>query len=121
MIRARAGGGSGERRGRGEGGPEAVGDVVRRVLRDLRVEERSREGPLAAAWLEAAGEDLRGATRPVSFRAGVLTVEVDGAALLQEVSGFRSGSLLRTLRGLPGGGRVTGLRFVPAGRTEGRA
>jgi len=92
-----------------------VASVLQRVLRDLRVEERSREGALAAAWQEAAGADLAPRTRPVAFRAGVLTVEVDGAPLLQEVRGFRGPSLLAALRARPGGGRVRSLRFVPGG------
>ena len=42
----------------GDGGPEAAGAVLARVLRGLRLEERRREGALASAWDAAAGEDL---------------------------------------------------------------
>lgn len=100
-------------------GPEAVGPVLGRLLRDLRLEERNREGPLAAAWEKAAGPDLASQARPVAFRAGLLTVEVEGAALLQEVRGFRARVLLETLRADPGGGKVREIRFVPAGRAGG--
>jgi len=100
-------------------GPEEASSVLRRVLRDLRIEERRREGGLAAAWDAAAGSALAGQARPVSFRSGVLTVEVEGAALLQEVRGFRARALLEGIRSRPEGTRVTRIRFVPAGRAEG--
>jgi hypothetical protein len=100
-------------------GPEPLGPVLNRLLKELRLEERSREGALATAWEEAAGKDLSAKARPVAFRAGLLTVEVEGAALLQEVRGFRARSLLRGLKALPGGAKVREIRFVPAGRTGG--
>lgn len=102
-------------------GHEAIGPVLTRILKDLRIEERNREGALATAWNAAAGEELAGSARPVSFRTGLLTVEVDGAALLQEVRGFRARALLAALKGHPGGAKVRELRFVPAGRTGGDA
>ena len=102
------------------GEPEALGPVLRRVVKGLRLEERAREGALAAAWEKAAGADLAGRARPVEFAKGLLTVEVEGASLLQEVRGFRSRELLRALRGQQGGDRVREIRFVPAGRADGR-
>ena len=102
-------------------GPEPLGPVLKRLLRDLRIEERTREGALATAWDRAAGPELSSRARPVAFRTGTLTVEVEGAALLQEVRGFRARSLLSALKALPGGSKVRELRFVPAGRTGGDA
>ena len=100
-------------------GPEAVGPVLGRLLKELRLEERSREGALATAWDDAAGPELAAKARPVAFRAGLLTVEVEGAALLQEVRGFRTRALLAGLKARPGGAKVREIRFVPAGRTGG--
>jgi len=102
-------------------GPEPLAPVLGRMLKDLRIEERSREGALATAWDRAAGPDLATKARPVSFRAGLLTVEVEGAALLQEVRGFRARALLAALRADPGGGKVREIRFVPGGRAGGDA
>lgn len=102
-------------------GFEPLGPVLGRVLRDLRLEERSREGALAGAWERAAGPDLSARARPVAFRTGLLTVEVDGAPLLQEVRGFRARALLEALRADPGGAKVREIRFVPAGRSGGDA
>jgi len=102
-------------------GPEAVGPVLGRLLKELRIEERSREGALATAWDEAAGPDLASKARPVSFHSGLLTVEVEGASLLQEVRGFRARGLLAALKARPGGTKVREIRFVPAGSTGGGA
>jgi hypothetical protein len=124
VIGRRGGGPPGRGRGpagerdRGAPGPEPLGEVLARVLRGLRIEERRREGALGTAWDRAAGEGLAPRARPVSFRAGRLTVEVEGAALLQEVRGFRAEALLEALRREPGGERVREIRFVPAGRQE---
>jgi len=100
-------------------GPERLGPVLDRLLRDLRVRERSREGALATAWGRVAGPDLALRTRPVAFRDGVLVVEVDGAALLQEVRGFRARELLAALHAEEGGRKVRDLRFVPVGGAPG--
>jgi hypothetical protein len=116
------GGGPGKGRGRPSRRPEgaeAIGSVLGRVLKDLRLEERSRDGALASAWERAAGPELSPRARPVSLRSGVLTVEVDGATLLQEVRGFRAREILSALRGLPGGAGVREVRYVPAGRAGG--
>ena len=102
-------------------GPEAASEVLRRLLRDLRIEERSRQGELASAWDRAAGADLSSRARPVAFRGGVLTVEVEGAGLLHEVRGFRAGAILEALRAEPGGAVVREIRWVPAGRAGGAA
>lgn len=111
--------GRGARGARPPEGPEALESVLGRVLGDLRIEERSREGALASAWERAAGPDLASRARPVSFRAGVLVVEVEGAGLLQEVRGFRAAALLEALRAEPGGRAVKEIRWVPAGRSGG--
>jgi predicted nucleic acid-binding Zn ribbon protein len=71
---------------------------------------------VAAAWDRAAGESLGALARPVSLRGGVLTVEVEGAVLLQELRGFRSRELLEALRREEGGTGVRTIRWVPAGR-----
>lgn len=97
-------------------GPRPAAEILEGLLRSLRVEERRRQGGLASAWLRTAGEELATRARPVAFRSGVLTVEVDGAGLLLELKGFRSADLLRALRSEEGGGAVREIRWVPAGR-----
>jgi len=98
----------GERRG---GPPEAIGDVLRRILGEAKPAARRGRRGVAGSWERAAGADLAAETRPATFRAGVLTVEVRSAALLHELSSFRAGELLSRLLAEEPGGRVTGLRF----------
>jgi predicted nucleic acid-binding Zn ribbon protein len=84
-----------------KGGAEAIGDLLGRLL------TRSSEGravareELEARWEEVArariGEHARG-TLVRGLRDGVLTVEVDGSALLSELSTFHERELLAALR-----------------------
>jgi predicted nucleic acid-binding Zn ribbon protein len=99
-------------------GPESFADILKKLAGDLRLEERRREGALGEAFAEAAGPELSKSARVTAFRAGVLTVEVDGAARLDEVRRFRAYALLESVRARPGGEKVRELRFVPAGRSK---
>jgi predicted nucleic acid-binding Zn ribbon protein len=98
-----------ERRG---GAPEPVGDVLRRILREVRPEHRRRKG-VAEAWSAAAGPELAEETRPATLQRGVLVVEVRSTALLAELQGFRRDELLARLLAAEPSGRITGLRFRP--------
>jgi predicted nucleic acid-binding Zn ribbon protein len=95
-----------------------VAEILARLTRDLRLEERRREGRLAELFAEVAGEALAATARVAAFRSGVLTVEVDGAARLEEVRRFRAYALLEAVRARPGGEKVREIRFVPAGRSR---
>ncbi len=93
------------------GEPELVGDVLRRLMRDVAPRRSVRRRDVVReAWEQAAGPALAEETRPATLRGGVLTVEVRSAALLHELEGFRRDELLA--RVLDAGVRdVTGLRF----------
>lgn len=93
------------------GDAELLGEILARVMRDVRLPAPRRRDAIFDAWRQAAGEDLAAETRPATLRKGVLTVEVRSAALLHELEGFRRDELLdRFLTAAPAG-RVTGLRF----------
>lgn len=97
-----------ERRG---GAPEAIGDVLRRVLGDAKPAARRGRGSVARSWERAAGAELAPETRPSTLRRGVLTVDVRSAALLHELESFRREELLSRLLAEEPTGRVTGLKF----------
>ncbi len=103
------------------GGPVPFGEVLDSVVRDLRLDERKREGALVTAWdsavTEVAGQEAAAGLRPVAFRGGVLTVEVDGAPLLHRVRGFWTEGIRAALAARPAGARVRQIRYVPRGRT----
>jgi len=93
------------------GDAEVLGEILARVMRDVRPPAPRRRDAIFDAWRHAAGDDLAAETRPATLRKGVLTVEVRSAALLHELEGFRRDELLgRFLTAAPAG-RVTGLRF----------
>ena len=98
-------------RGRRGGDAEALGDILSRVMRDVRPPKPKRRDAIFRAWSEAAGPELADETRPSTLRKGVLTIEVRSAALLHELEGFRRDELLDRFIAAAPDGRVTGLRF----------
>ena len=97
-----------ERRG---GAPEAVGEILPRVMREAGVHRARKASGIGALWERAAGTEFAQETRPSTLRHGVLTVEVRSAPLLAELSGFRTQELLARVLAEDPSGRVTGLRF----------
>lgn len=86
---------------------DGVGRIVRRAVRDRR-----RRDALEEAWVRCADAAWAGRCVLGEFRAGVLTVEVSGAALCAELAG-RASLLARSLAlSLPALKRVV---FVCAG------
>ncbi len=60
----------------------------------------SRSGEFAAvcrAWEKAVPPEVQSRTRPLSFRNGVLSVQVTSAPLLEELRCFRQGEVLQRL------------------------
>jgi hypothetical protein len=55
--------------------------------------QRKKAAPAIAAWDEAAGPELSERARAVSFRRGILTIEVESSTLLSELRGFASEDL----------------------------
>ena len=64
--------------------PEAVGDILGRVLKDLELDKRIEEGKALEQWAAAAGEKLARKTRAVSVVRGRMTVECQGSSWAQE-------------------------------------
>ncbi len=94
------------------GAPEAVGEILARVMRAAPPVKR-RGSAIARLWEQAAGPELAKETRPATLRRGVLTVEVRSASLRAELSGFRTQEFLGRLLAADPSGRVTGLVFRP--------
>lgn len=99
---------AGVRRG---GEPERLGEILARVIEDTRLFSRREQEDLVGAWRDVAGPDIAVHTTVRTFKAGVLTVAVDSAPLLQELTVFMREELLRGLRERLGGIHVEDLRF----------
>lgn len=94
------------------GAPEALADILPRVLKESGYTKKRRGGAsLADLWARAAGAEVAAETRPSTLRAGVLTVEVRSAGLLAQLAGFRQDEFLSRIVAQDPSGRITGLRF----------
>lgn len=76
----------------------SVRDLVALALKQNGVGGDPALRRAVAAWREAAGSEFFGQTRVTSLKKGLLSVEVDSAALLQELSVYRKKELLQALR-----------------------
>lgn len=77
---------------------DSVGDLIGKVVSRNGLDKRSPLEPLRKAWREAVGREAAESTRLKSFKGGTLTVEVDSAALAQELGVYHKRELLARLR-----------------------
>ena len=80
------------------GPTKAIGDLLAGVLGRSKAGRVVAREVLQQAWREAVGREIAEETRVRAYREGVLTVEVENAALLQELSTFFRDELMRSLR-----------------------
>jgi predicted nucleic acid-binding Zn ribbon protein len=88
-----------------------IGDVLPHVLSDLKLNEPLRAYRAVECWAEAVGEQLAQHTRAVSVHEGVLLVEADSSAWMQEIQ-FHKRRILDRLERLCGKGMVRKLKCV---------
>jgi hypothetical protein len=92
-------------------GPKALADVLGELFAVRGYGRLHASSELEAAWDAALGEGFRGRTRLGDVRRGVLTITVDHPALLEELSAYRKGELLRALKATARGSTINALRF----------
>ena len=96
---------------------EAIGGVLARVLRDLGLYGELQAWRAVEEWPEVVGARVSRHTRAVGFREGILRVEVEGSAWMQELS-FLKRDLIGRLNQYLGSPLVREVRFVvPRGGT----
>jgi len=78
--------------------PAPVSDLLSAFLRGTPAEKRLKEGGIWLIWPDAVGPRIASHAAPVSFRDGTLTVAVDSAPWLQQLS-FLKGELIGKLNG----------------------
>lgn len=89
---------------------EALGGVLGRVLGRLGLERGVRGWRAVQEWSGVVGPKLASRTHAVSFRDGVLDVEVEGSAWMHEL-GFLKRDLLRRIHERLGSDEVRDVRF----------
>jgi hypothetical protein len=95
------------------GGMSSVGDALGQFLRASGLERRMGEQRALAAWSTAVGPERAKRARAVRCRDGELLVEVDSAALLQELKNFTGEGLRRAANQLLGGEPIRRVSFQP--------
>ncbi|MBN1420359.1 MAG: DUF721 domain-containing protein [Planctomycetes bacterium] len=106
-----------ERRGREVKavGLRPLSEMLPRLLRQWGASERARDGGLCDRWRDIVGPEIGEHTRPGTYRNGILTVEVDSAPLLAELSTYCREALLDSLRADTGFHGLRALRFRLSG------
>ena len=94
-----------------------VGDLLAPALRALGMPSKRVTQRIQQAWDRAAAPSWMDVTRPVKLVGGVLFVEVDSAALRQELAQFHAERLLTVLKAAVSDIPLIGIRFV-AGSAE---
>ncbi len=92
----------------------SVRDLVALVFKQHGVGGDPQLRRATAAWRDAAGAEYCEQARATSLKKGVLTVEVDSAALLQELSVYRKKDLLHALRRAEPS--ISDLKFKPGAK-----
>jgi len=90
---------------------ESLSGVLPRVLKQLGLEDGLLGWRAVREWEQAVGPRVARHTRAVSFRDGVLQVEVEGSAWMHEL-GFLKPDLMRKVNRHLGGRLVRNVRFV---------
>lgn len=99
--------------------PQALSDLVPRVLRELGLGSTSDAVRLARAWDEAAGPELAPHCRPQGARRGVVFATVPDSAWMQRIQ-LEKPRILARLRAELGMEIARELRVRIAGRTDER-
>jgi predicted nucleic acid-binding Zn ribbon protein len=81
-----------------EPAPEPIKEILARLFAARGWGRRQARLHLERAWAAAIGPEHEADTRVLGLRRGTLEVEVNGAALLQELAHFHKRRLLQALR-----------------------
>jgi predicted nucleic acid-binding Zn ribbon protein len=81
--------------------PQAVGELVNRVLADLGAGATARAVRIADRWEEAVGREIADHSQPVAIRGEVLEVSVDTSVWCQELQ-LQTPEILAALRRVVG-------------------
>jgi hypothetical protein len=96
--------------------PLAVAELLSAVFRGTPTEKRLKEGSIWQVWDCAVGKQIASRARPVSFRAGTLTVAVSSAPWMQQLTFLKKG-IMEKLNGLLGEELVLDI-YLKAGKAE---
>lgn len=88
-----------------------AGELSTRFLKTRELKAPDKHQRLREAWVQIVGDELAGKTHVVRYRGGIVTVDVKGSPLLQELEQFYKNELLESLRGAVTNVLVRDIRF----------
>lgn len=91
--------------------PQSMGDVMRALLQENRMDSRLDEFKAIEVWPSVVGNHIAGECGRMFVKAGVLTVSVPNAALRHELTMSRS-PLMREINRVIGKPVLTEIRFI---------
>ncbi|MBL8863621.1 MAG: DUF721 domain-containing protein [Planctomycetes bacterium] len=97
----------------GRNGLSSLSDSIAAYSRATGLSRRRSVPPVHAAFAQAAGVELSRRARPVRLSRGVLTVEVDSATHLHELTSFRGEELRQRVNEILGRPDVRRIAFKP--------
>src|SRR5512137_1414426 len=71
--------------------PATLADLLSASFRGTPTERRLKEGNIWLVWDSVVGKQIAGRARPVSFRDGTLTVSVESAPWMQQLTFLKKG------------------------------
>ncbi len=92
-------------------GDRAVGEVLRKILPKLGLEQQVRQSQIVEDWEKIVGATVARHARPVALRDGLLTIAVDNSMWLSELSRYQKPLLLRKVRQHLGAATVKDILF----------
>jgi predicted nucleic acid-binding Zn ribbon protein len=75
-----------------------VGDVLPRVTKDLRMDQRRAEAEIVKVWNSLVDPNVTAHAQPVGLRKGTLFVNVDSSVWLAEIVRYRRKEILDRLQ-----------------------
>ena len=91
-------------------GAKSLGQLLKKVIKDLRSRARVGEEEMAKAWVEAAGEKAARHSKPRYIRRAELVVVVDGSGWLYELT-VEKRKILSKLKEILKDVKLRGIRF----------
>jgi len=77
--------------------PTPIASVIKTVFKQIETEKVLTREDVEAFWRESAGDGAAKHARPVALRQGVLTVQVDSSAWMQELA-MKKRPILKALK-----------------------
>lgn len=89
----------------------SAGDVMPRILKDLRIDRRQSESEILKVWNHLIDPNLVAHAKPTGINKGTLFVTVDSSVWLDEIVRYRRHEILQSLQTSFGKDLITRISF----------